>query len=84
MSKFKQVKPDVWSAHIQRATSSPHLAKEYKRSTYKVNTHNIMAKRIKNGEEIGESWLKGRLKQELLDLTDITEQDFEKYYPSQY
>lgn len=79
MGKFKQVKPDTWDAHVKRAASSPHYAKEYKRSNYVLNTQQIMADRIRNGEAIGEMYLSGRLKQELLDTTDLTEDDFKKY-----
>ena len=35
--------------------------------------------RIKNGENVGHYWLEGKLKRELLDMTDITEEDFKKY-----
>jgi hypothetical protein len=79
MSKFKQVKPDIWDAHVKKASSSPMFAKEYKRSNYVLNTHEVNANRIRNGEPVGEMYLSGRLKQELLDLTDLTEADFRKY-----
>ena len=79
MSKFKQIKPDTWDAHVKKASSSPAFAKEYKRKNYVLNTHTVMAERIRNGEPVGEMYLAGRLKQELLDLTDLTEADFDKY-----
>ena len=79
MSKFKQIKPDTWDAHVKKASSSPAFAREYKRSNYVLNTHMVMADRIRNGEPVGEMYLTGRLKKELLDLTDLTEADFRKY-----
>jgi hypothetical protein len=79
MNKWKKPQPDTWDAHIKKASSSPAFAKEYKRSNYVLNTHTVMAERIRNGEPVGEMYLTGRLKQELLDLTDLTEDDFQKY-----
>ena len=81
MGEFKKVsgKSTSWDAHVRRASSSPVLAAEYKKSGWKLNTHKVMANRIKNGENVGHYWLEGKLKQELLDMTDITEEDFKKY-----
>ena len=33
MSKFKQIQPDTWDAHVKRASSSADFAKEYKSLT---------------------------------------------------
>ena len=79
MSNFKQIKPDTWDAHIKKASSSPAYAKEYKRSNYVLNEHTVIANRIRNGEPVGESYLTGLRKKELIDLTDLTEADFDKY-----
>jgi hypothetical protein len=73
------VSSSVWDAHINKATSSPHYAKEYKKYSYVLDEYEIMAKRIKNGEPIGESYLKGKQKEKLLELTDLTHADFKKY-----
>ena len=73
------VASSVWDAHITKATSSPHYAKEYKKYSYVLDEYEIMAKRIKNGEPIGESYLKGKQKEKLLELTDLTHADFKKY-----
>ena len=44
-----------------------------------LDEYEIMAKRIKNGEPVGESYLKGKQKEKLLELTDLTHADFKKY-----
>ena len=44
-----------------------------------LDEYEIMARRIKNGEPIGESYLKGKQKERLLEFTDLTEKDFKKY-----
>lgn len=79
MGKWKHVEPNTWDAHVKKASSSPTYAKEYKRVNYVLNTHEVMAKRIINGEPVGDMWLKGRAKEELLEFTNITESDFKKY-----
>jgi len=73
------VASSVWDAHITKATSSPHYAREYKKYSYVLDEYEIMAKRIKNGEPIGENYLKGKQKEKLLELTDLTHADFKKY-----
>ena len=44
-----------------------------------ADSHRINAERISNGERVGECWLRGRLKQELLDFGLLTRSDFDKY-----
>ena len=78
-SVYQAVQGNVWDAHINKATSSPHYAREYKKYSYVLDEYEIMAKRIKNGEPVGESYLKGKQKEKLLELTDLTHADFKKY-----
>ena len=73
------VASSVWDAHINKATSSPHYAREYKKYSYVLDEYEIIAKRIKNGEPVGEPYLKGEQRKKLLELTDITEADLKKY-----
>jgi len=73
------VASSVWDAHINKATSSPHYAKEYKKYSYVLDEYEIIAKRIKNGEPVGEPYFKGEQRKKLLELTDITEADLKKY-----
>lgn len=75
----RYVESNVWDAHISKATSSTHYAKEYKRTNYVLDEYEVMARRIKNGEPISENYLKGKQKERLLEFTDLTEADFKKY-----
>ena len=75
----RHVESSVWDAHVSKANSSPHYAREYKKVNYVLDEYEIMARRIKNGEPIGESYLKGKQKERLLEFTDLTERDFKKY-----
>lgn len=69
----------VWDAHIARANSSVAARKEYKRSNYELNAHKINAQRIIDGQNVGECWLKGKLKEELIELGYCKRSDFSKY-----
>jgi len=83
MYKPKQVgqaaSKNVWDAHVQKAASSPVQAREYKRSNYVLDTYNIMAKRIKDGEAISESYLSGKLREKLMRYHGLDDDDFIKY-----
>ena len=71
---------DPWAARIERASQSSEARKEMKRRLVKqLSPIDIQAKRIKNGEPVADFYLKGKLKQQLLAETDLTEADFEKY-----
>jgi len=69
----------VWDAHVARANSSVAARKEYKRSNYELNAHKINAQRIIDGQNVGECWLKGKLKKELIELGYCKPSDFSKY-----
>ena len=73
------VQANVWDAHIARANSSVAARKEYKRSNYELNAHKINAQRIIDGQNVGECWLKGKLKEELIELGYCKRSDFSKY-----
>jgi hypothetical protein len=83
MYKPKQVGqaagPSVWDAHVNKAASSPAQAREYKRSGYVLDSDKIMADKIRNGEVIGEGYLKGETKKRLKKFQHLTEDDFVKY-----
>ena len=78
-SVYQAVQGNVWDAHINKATSSPHYAREYKKYSYVLDEYEIIAKRIKNGEPVGEPYFKGEQRKKLLELTDLTEADLKKY-----
>ena len=83
MYKPKQVGqaagPSVWDAHVNKAASSPAQAREYTRSGYVLDSDKIMANKIRNGEVIGEGYLKGETKKRLKKFQHLTEDDFVKY-----
>ena len=66
MSKFKQIQPDTWDAHVKRASSSADFAKEYKKVHYVLDRHKIMAQKIKDGDYVGEEYIFGRGAAELV------------------
>jgi hypothetical protein len=72
-------RPSIWDAHVAKAASSPVQAREYKRSGYVLDSDKIIADRIRNGEVVGEPYLKGLTKQRLKKFQHLTEEDFEKY-----
>lgn len=69
----------IWDAQVNRSSTNPTYNRDLKKKGYFLDTHQIMAKRIKNGEPIGDFWLQGKAKQDLLDQTDLRESDFSKY-----
>lgn len=44
-----------------------------------LDSDKIIAQRIRNGEAVGEPYLKGLTKQRLKKFQHLTEEDFEKY-----
>lgn len=72
-------RPSVWDAHVQKAASSPVMAREYKKSGYVLDSDKIMAERIRNGDPIGDSYLKGKAKERLKKFQHLSEEHFEKY-----
>jgi hypothetical protein len=75
----KTVESNVWDAHITKATSNKHYATEYKKSNWMLDEFEIAAKKIKRGDPISEGYLRGVQRDKLLEYTDITIQDLEKY-----
>jgi len=83
MYKPKQVgaaaSVNVWDAHVQKAASSPVQAREYKRSNYMLDTNNVMAKRIKDGDAVSQNYLSGMLRERLIKYHGLDDDDFIKY-----
>ena len=69
----------VWEANVGRVAQSPTLQREVLRKGYFIDSEAIHARRIKDGEPVGESWLKGKNKKALIKNHGLTEKDFEKY-----
>jgi len=75
----RYVTGDVWSASVTRGSHDAYK-KEYQANVgWVADSHRINAERICNGERVGECWLRGRLKQELLDFGLLSRSDFDKY-----
>lgn len=80
MSQFKKYDSAMsWDQLIKRGNDKTAVKKVSNPTGFQGDTLQIHAKRIKNGEDVGEFWLKGRLKKQLLEYTDVTEEDFKKY-----
>jgi len=71
--------PSIWDAHVQKAASSPVMAREYKKSGYVLDSDKIIAQRIRNGEAVGHNYLKGETKKRLKEFQNLSEEHFVKY-----
>lgn len=79
MNQFKKPQTNAWDVHIQRATTSPELAREYKKVSGDLNTHKIMATKIREGKPVGDGWLWGTGAAELILHRHIEEEELEPY-----
>ena len=80
MSQFKKYDSGMsWDQLIKRGKDKTAIKKVTNPTGFQADSLRINANRIKNGEDIGHYWLEGRLKKQLLEYTDVTEKDFEKY-----
>lgn len=80
MSQFKKYDSAMsWDQLIKRGKDKTAVKKVSNPTGFQADSLQINAKRIKNGENVGHYWLEGRLKNQLLRYTDVTEKDFEKY-----
>jgi len=80
MSQFKQYDTSMsWDQLLKRGKDKTAIKKVTNPTGFEADSLRINANRIKNGEKIGEPWLQGRLKKQLLKYTDVTEEDFKKY-----
>ena len=75
----KAVDAAVWEANVGRVAQSPTLQREVLRKGFFIDSEAIHARRIKDGEPVGENWLKGKNKKALIKDHGLTEKDFEKY-----
>ena len=75
----KAVDAAIWEANVGRVAQSPTLQREVLRKGYFIDSEAIHATRIKNGEVVGENWLKGKNKEALIRDHGLTEEDFKKY-----
>lgn len=75
----KAVDAAVWEANVGRVAQSPTLQRDILRKGYFIDSEAIHATKIKNGEVVGEYWLKGKNKKTLIKDHGLTEKDFKKY-----
>lgn len=69
----------IWDAQVNKSSTNPDYNRAIKKQGFFLDTHQIVAKRIKNGEPVGDFWLRGKAKEALLDQTDLKQSDFSKY-----
>lgn len=79
-------KPDfeanVWDAHVNRAATGDKKDRlQYKIKPWDLDHLEIAANRIRQGQPVGENYLKGQLKQDLMVYKGLTEEDFNNYRP---
>ena len=74
---------DDWDSFVHRAATNKNVAKEMKARQLRPSKSplQIVAARIKNGEPVSDTYLKGNRLQELLEFTDVTQEDIDKYIP---
>jgi len=75
----KAIDAAMWEANVGRVAQSPTLQREVLRKGYFIDSEAIHAERIKQGETVGENWLKGKNKKALIKDHGLTEEDFKKY-----
>lgn len=74
---------DDWDSFVNRAAKSKDVRIEMKKrlTAPSKSPLQIAAARIKNGEPVADTYLKGHRLKELLEFTDVTQEDIDKYIP---
>lgn len=80
MKKIKNLADgQVWDSTISRVSQSTVLREQMIRKDFVLDSAQISANRIKLGEPVGDFWLKGKAKEQLIKDYGLTEADFKKY-----
>lgn len=80
MKKIKNVADSqVWDSTVSRVSQSKVLKEQMIRKDFVLDSAQISANRIKLGEPVGDFWLQGKAKEELIKNYGLTEADFKKY-----
>lgn len=80
MKKIKNIADSkVWDSTVNRVSQSKVLKEQMIRKDFVLDSAQISANRIKLGEPVGDFWLKGRAKEQLIKDYGLTEDDFKKY-----
>jgi hypothetical protein len=56
----------IWDAQVNKSSTNPDYNRAIKKQGFFLDTHQIVAKRIKNGEPVGDFWLRGKAKEALV------------------
>lgn len=75
----RYIENDVWEASVMRGSNDAYNKEYQKVQGWVMDSHKVNAQRIINGEKVGENWLKGRLKKELIEFGYCKLSDFSKY-----
>ena len=80
MKKIKNLADgQVWDSTVNRVSQSTVLREEMIRKDFIIDSAKISADRIRLGEPVGDFWLKGKAKEQLIKDYGLTEDDFKKY-----
>ena len=80
MKKIKNLADgQVWDSTVNRVSQSTVLREEMIRKDFIIDSAKISADRIRLGEPVGDFWLKGKAKEQLIKNYGLTEDDFKKY-----
>ena len=80
MKKIKNLADgQVWDSTVNRVSQSTVLREEMIRKDFIIDSAKISADRIRLGEPVGDFWLKGKAKEQLIKDYGLTEADFKKY-----
>ena len=80
MKKIKNLADSsIWDSTVSRVSQSKVLREEMLRKDFILDDAKIAANRIRLGEPVGDYWLKGKAKEQLIKDYGLKAKDFEKY-----
>tara|TARA_S200002703_G_scaffold30746_2_gene26744 strand:- start:157 stop:402 length:246 start_codon:yes stop_codon:yes gene_type:complete len=80
MKKIKNLADSsVWDSTVSRVSQSKVLREEILRKDFILDDAKIAANRIRLGEPVGDYWLEGRAKEQLIKDYGLKAEDFQKY-----
>ena len=80
MKKIKNLADSsVWDSTVSRVSQSKVLREEMLRKDFILDDAKIAANRIRLGEPVGDYWLEGKAKEQLIKDYGLKAGDFQKY-----
>jgi hypothetical protein len=80
MKKIKNLADSsVWDSTVSRVSQSKVLREEMLRKDFILDDAKIAANRIRLGESVGDYWLEGKAKEQLIKDYGLKAEDFQKY-----